>query len=136
VKKSWSNQNVDLELLVTRIGDFFKEKDFEAVKGRVANGYQILASDSSHFKLNGYVNVTVEGKPNDFSITLDLCGEKERGFRVSPFLMSMFGGGYFFLRRLKSDEDWIKMEKEFWGHVENILSGLVGSAENSFRDSE
>jgi hypothetical protein len=136
VKKSWSNQNVDLELLVTRIGDFFKEKDFEAVKGKVANGYQILASDSPHFKLNGYVNVTVEGKPNDFSITLDLCGESERDFRVSPFLMYVLGGGYFFLRKLKSDEDWIKMEKEFWGRVGSALSGLVGSAENSFCGSK
>ncbi|MDI6690255.1 MAG: hypothetical protein QME50_00085 [Candidatus Bathyarchaeota archaeon] len=131
MRKSWRNRNVDLELLAKCIGDFFKEKDFEAVKGKIANGYQILADDSPHFKLDGYVNVTIEGRPSNFVISLDLCGGKESGFKVSSWLMTMFGGGYFFLRKLKSQEDWVKFEKEFWRYVENSLPSLVNSAKSS-----
>lgn len=131
MQKSWGNRNIDLGLLATCIGDFFKENDFEAVKGKTPNGYQILADDSPYFKLNGYVNVTIEGQPNNFTITLDLCGEKGKGFRAGPLLMAMFGGGYFFLRKLKSEEDWVKLKKEFWRYVENSLPSLVNSAKSS-----
>lgn len=131
MQKSWSNKNIDLELLVTCIGDFFKERDFEAVKGKTPNGYQILAHDSPYFKLDGYIDVTIEGQPNNFVITLNLRGRKGKDFGAGPFLMAMFGGGYFFLRKLKSEEDWIKLEKEFWRYVENSLQSLVNSAKSS-----
>lgn len=121
MQKTWSNKNIALDLLTTCIGDFFKEKDFEAIKGKVPNGYQILANDSPYFKLDGYVSVTIEGQPNNFAITLDLCGGKKKGFGAGPLLMAMFGGGYFFLRKLKSEEDWVKFKKEFWRYVENSL---------------
>ena len=128
VRKAWKNRNVDLELLAKLISEFFKEKDFEAVKGKTPKGIQILASDSPHFKLDGYVNVVIEGQPDSFAINLDLCGGTKKGFRVSPLLMSMFGGGYFFLRKLKSAEDWSRLEKEFWRHVETNLSKLIDSS--------
>jgi hypothetical protein len=131
VRKNWRNRDIDLELLATCIGDFFKEKDFEAVKGKIPDGYQILASDSPYFKLDGYVNVVIEGQPGSFDIELDLRGGKGKSFGVSPFLMSMFGGGYFFLRKLKSEESWMKLEKEFWRYVENNLPSLTNSAKSS-----
>lgn len=124
MQKSWSNKNIALDLLTTCIGEFFKEKDFEAIKGKMPNGYQILANDSPYFKLDGYVSVTIEGQPNNFTITLDLCGGKKKGFGGGPLLMAMFGGGYFFLRKLKSKEDWVKFEKEFWRYVENSLQSF------------
>lgn len=128
---NWTKKNVDLASLTTRIGDFFKEKDFEAIKGKTPTGYQILAEDSPRFKMHGYVSVAIEGKPQDFTVKLDHCGNKKRHFWFSPFLFRMFGGGYSLLQRLKSEEAWIKLEKQFWRHVENVVLQLTNSAESS-----
>jgi len=129
MQRSWTGRNVDLALLTKFIADFFKEKDFEAIKGQTPTGYQILAEDSPYFRLQGYVSVTIEGRPEDFAIKLDLCTKKKKHFRLSPFLLSMFGYGYFHLQELKSDEALMKLEKEFWLHVENDVLHLTNTAE-------
>lgn len=49
MQRNWKEKNVDLALLTTRIGIFFKVKDFEAVKGKIPTGYQIFAEDSPLF---------------------------------------------------------------------------------------
>lgn len=130
MEKNWREKNVDLTELTARIGDFFKEKDFEAIKGEIPTGHQILAAGSPYFKINGYVGVTIEGKPDDFVVRLELCGEDKRPRFRSIFLAAMFGGGYFLSRRLKSEEAWMKLENEFWRYVENVILHLTDSAES------
>jgi hypothetical protein len=121
MEKRWTNKNVDLTLLTTRIGDFFKERDFEAMKGKTATGYQILAEDSPIFRLGGFVSVTIEGKPDDFTVKLELC-QKEKKRSFAPILLTtMFLGGYFLKSRLRSEEDWMKLEKEFWRYLGNLM---------------
>lgn len=131
MQTNWTKKNVDLALLTTRIGDFFKEKDFEAIKREIPTGYQILGEDSPYFKIQGYVSVTIEGKPEDFVVKLDHCGIKKKHSWLSPFLLSMLGGGYLISQRLKSKEAWIKLEREFWRHVEKTVQHLTNSAEIS-----
>ncbi len=127
MQKRWTNRNIDLALLTTRIGEFFKEKDFEAIKGETPAGYQILAENSTHIKLEGYISLLVEGKPNDFNVKLELCkGEKKSSF--APLLLTtMFLGGYFLSKRLKAEENWINFKKEFWTHLDNIVMNLSNS---------
>jgi len=137
MQRNWKGKNIDLELLAARIGDFFKVKNFEAVKGEIPTGHQIFAEGSPHFKINGYVSVTIEGKPEDFAVNLEQCTDKKkRDFPHSIFLESMFIGGYFISRRLKSEEAWLKLEKEFWRHVENAVLQLSNSAKDPAQLSE
>lgn len=137
MQKNWKGKNVDLPLLTTRIGDFFKAKDFEAIKGKIPTGYQIFAEDSPHFKINRHVSATIEGTPENFTVNFELCNNKKRRrFPHSIFLESMILGGYFTLRRLKSEEAWLKLEKEFWRHVENVVLQLSDSAKTSAHPSE
>jgi hypothetical protein len=137
MQKNWKEKNVDLALLITRIGDFFKAKDFEAVKGEITTGYQIIAGGSPYFKISGEVSVTVEGKPDDFTVELKPATDKKKGdFPHSVFLESMIFGGYFLSRRLKSEEAWLKLEKEFWRHVENAVLQLSNSAKTVVNPSE
>lgn len=137
MQRNWKEKNVDLALLTTRIGDFFKMKDFEAIKGETSTGYEILAQDSPHFKIIGCMSVTVEGKPNDFTVGLELRTDKKN--HVLPrsiFFESMIFGGYLMSRKLKSEEAWMKLEKEFWRHVENVVLQLSNSAKNPPHSSE
>jgi len=121
LERRWKNRNVNIDLLVNSLVDFFKEMDFGIVKGKTSTGYAIIASDSSIFQINGYVTVEIEGKPEDFTIKFEVH-EEESGTRFfSPLLMTMFGGGYFLSKRLKSREACIRLEREFWNYVERIL---------------
>lgn len=131
MQKNWKERNVDLELLTTRIGDFFKTKDFEAIRGEIPTGYQIFAEDSPYFKIDGYVSVAIEGNPNDFVVKFDLCKKSRRRFAMSGILSeTIFLGGYLLSRRLKTEEEWLRLEKEFWRHLDNVLLFLGNSAKS------
>lgn len=132
MQRNWKEKNVDLALLTNRLGDFFKVKDFEAVQGEIPTGYQIFAEHSPYFKMSGYVGVTVEGKPDDFTVDFKLCPDKKKpDFPHSILLESMLIGGYFLSRRLKSEETLLNLEKDFWRHVENAVLQLSNSAHPS-----
>lgn len=132
MQRNWIEKNVDLALLATDIGNFFKEKEFEAIKEEIPTGYQILAEDSPHFKIQGYVSISIEGKPQDFNVKLDHCGKKEYS-RFSSFLLRTIGGGYLVMEELKSKDAWRELEKQFWRYVENLVLRLSNSAEFSTR---
>lgn len=125
--RNWTNKYVDLALLASEIVEFLKAKDFEIMKGEKQNGYEILAEDSSTFKIDGYIRIIIEGEPENFMVNVERC--KEKNHYLPPILTSMLGGGYFYLRRLKSEEVWIKLEKEFWKYIENAVLRLTGSAQ-------
>lgn len=135
MKKRWTNKNVDLALLTTHTGIFFKERDFEAIKGEKPTGFHIFAENSPRFRLDGYVSVTIEGKPNDFTVELELCNKRKKRTFIPILLTTMFLGGYFLSKRLRSEEDWMKLEKEFWKHLDNIMLYLNNSTGNSGRSS-
>ena len=130
MRRNWINKRVDLALLVSEIVEFLKANDFEIIKGEKRNGYQMLAEGSSTFRMDGYIKIIVEGKPENFMVNVERCGEKNRRY-LSPILTSMLGGGYFYLKRLKSEEVWIKLEKELWKSIENAVLRLTGSAQLS-----
>ena len=130
MQRNWTHRYVDLALLTTRISDFFKERDFESIEGEIQTGYQILAENSSSFKIQGYVRVTIEGKPEDFTVNLDRGGNADKHSWSSP-LLRMLGGGYLLLQQIRSEEEWTRLEKEFWRHVENAVLHLTNSAKSS-----
>jgi hypothetical protein len=132
MQRHWKEKNVDLALLTTRIEDFFKEKNFDAIKGEVPTGYQILAEDSPFYKIIGHVSVTIEGNPDDFTVEFELSEErKKHSLPRGIFFESMFFGGYLTLRRLKSSEAWVKLGEDFWSHVENAVLQLTDSAQSA-----
>jgi hypothetical protein len=130
MEKRWINKHVDLALLTTRIGEFFKRKDFNAIKGDTPTGHQIFAEDSLHYRLDGCVSVTIEGKPDDFVVKFELCSPEKKSSLISPLLTQMFLSGYFLSRRLKSAEDWTKLERKFWIYVDNTILQLTSSSKN------
>jgi len=132
MERRWIAKNVDLELLTNSIVDFLKMMDFEIVKGETTSGYAIFAGNSQHFQIDGYVSVVVQGKPEDFTVELELHGRERKGERfLSPLLMTMFGGGLLLSKRFKSEDAWLKLKREFWRYLENILVQLTNSSNPS-----
>jgi len=125
MRKNWLNANVDLTLLTERIGDFFKANDFEAIKGETNRGYEILAQDSSRYKFSGYISIKIQGDPKEFFIELEPGGKtKNKDFLYPIMTTTLFGGGYFLSRSLKSREELMRFEKDFWEHVDRVIEYL------------
>ena len=121
MERIWTDRNVDLARLATHVGEFFKKNDFEAYKDTIENGFKIEAQDSSIYKMEGSVTVTIEGDPNNLKVTLERSGIEKKHRINSMYLTAAFGGGYFLLKRMKSDENWRVFEKQFWKYVENSV---------------
>jgi len=135
-ERKWTMNNVDLDQFTLRIGDFFGKRDFDVVRDKIPTGFQILSDNSSRFKLIGYVSVTVEGKPDDFTVKLELIEKKRRYSQYGSFLLGLFGGGILVRREAVSDEAWMRLEKEFWPYVENVVVDLTGTAKPSNSNSK
>lgn len=130
MERKWSMKNVDLNLLTVKIGDFFKERNFEVLGEKTPTNYQVTADNSPYFKLLGFVSVIIEGKPDDFILKLELCEKKRRYSKYGSLLLGLLGGGYFVRREMESDEAWEKLEKEFWLFVENAVLQLANTAKS------
>lgn len=120
-ERTWTDRNVDLAAFTTHVGEFFKKNDFEAVKEKLEDGWKIEAQDSPIFKMEGVVIVTIEGDPNNLKVTLDRSGIEKKSHVNSMFLTAAFGGGYFLLKRMKSEENWTLFQREFWRYVQNSV---------------
>jgi len=131
MERRWAMKNVDLYTLTMRMGDFFKDRNFEVLGEKTPTNYQVTAGNSPSFKLLGVATVTIEGEPNDFFIKLELVEKKRRYSKLGTFFLNLFGGGYLVLRETKSEEAWMKLEKEFWPFVENLVLNLTNSAASS-----
>jgi len=128
MERRWIDQNVDSELLTNSIVDFLKTLDFEIVKEETKYGYATFANNSPYFPIDGYVFITIQGKPEDFIVKMELHkDEKRRSLFISPLLLTMIGAGFLLSKRFRSEEAWSKLEKKFWRHLENILVQLTNS---------
>lgn len=122
MQRTWKDLNVNLSNLVQKIIEFFESKEFKNITAfKTETGYQVVAGDSKHYKMQSEVSVTVEGKPDDFTINLTPCKEEKR-FTLPLILTSMFGGGYFLLRDFRSQEAMQKLEKDFREKTSNMIA--------------
>jgi hypothetical protein len=111
-----------LKGLAEKIDDFFKLKQFEAISGETKEGYKIFAENSPLYELRGYVETTIQGTQDEFSI--ELSGTAKKDDRLASRLTTFFVGGYFFLRNVRSYEEWLRFEKDFWTYADRVIENL------------
>jgi hypothetical protein len=127
MQKRWLKENVAIALLADRICQFFKSKEFDFTMIETDNGYQIIAGNSPRYKMNSNVQVTIDESSEDFILDLELL-KKDRRFKFPIILSAMFGGGYFLLKNLKSEESWGEFQRDFWQSMKIIILALKDSA--------
>jgi len=122
VQRNWKDMNVNLSNLVQEIIQFFESNEFNNVTAlETETGYQVIAGDSKHYKMENDVSATIEGKPDDFTVSLTSC-KIEKKFALPLILTSMFGGGYFLLKNLRSEEAMQKLERDFTGKIDSMIA--------------
>ena len=119
-KRRWASLEVDLSRLVEQVVRFFESNGFNEITAfKTEAGYEVVAEDSKRYKVESGVSVVVEGSPNDFTVSLTSRAEKKP---LPPlFLTTMLGGGYFLLKRFKSEEAMRKLERDFGEKIESMV---------------
>lgn len=121
MRKNWSNVDVDLGLLVSAVQDFFDDRGFlTTVDGSCSCGFVVRAEASDVYDVDGGVVVSINGGSSGLVVSFGFDKER-KDITFSPLMMSFFGGGVFFVRRLRSDEDRVRLEREFWRFIDNVL---------------
>jgi hypothetical protein len=121
MQKSFERKT-NLETLTKQIIRFFDVEKFEDITAlQNDNGYQVIAGNSRKYKLRSDLKVDIRKENDGFTISLNPLKETKR-FSFPMTLATMFGGGYFLLKDLKSDEAWVKIEREFWNQVHGVVA--------------
>jgi hypothetical protein len=126
-------ENVDLSVLVDRTIRFLEKEEFDdIVEVKTETGFQIIAGNSSIRKINKDILISIDGTPEEFSINLELSGERKMEHLSIPVMLAtMIGGGYFVLKHLRSDEAWLKFKTDFWKQMNALIANLRFSARPS-----
>ncbi|MEM3875049.1 MAG: hypothetical protein QXU45_07960 [Candidatus Bathyarchaeia archaeon] len=123
MQKSWTSQNISIQTLTEEITKFLEREDFDLTVYQEEEGYLIIATNSPKYGIEGDIAIQIHGNPNNFSIRIE--NKKERSeYKIPPLLATMFGGGYFLLKRLKTEEKYIEFTREFWRNVNKILNEI------------
>lgn len=123
MQKNWPKQEINMNILLQYIIQFFETQKFDITVLKSETSYEVVAGNSPCYKIESDILVTIDENPNDFSINLELSKEKRReDFRFPVILTTVFGGGYFLLKHLKSDEAWMKFKNDFWRQMDSIIS--------------
>jgi hypothetical protein len=128
MQKQWPKENIDLTDLATEIMRLLEREGFEVTEIKTETGYRIVGENSPRHQIEGGVSVIIDESPETFSVSLnsDMEGRNQRlSFPIT--LAAMMGGGYFVLKRLKSDEARVRFEKDFWKLVDGIIEDVKRS---------
>ncbi|MEM3616533.1 MAG: hypothetical protein QXJ31_01285 [Candidatus Bathyarchaeia archaeon] len=126
MKRYWSNRNIDLKALKEEVIELLKEDYFDIDTHEMEDAYQIIAKSSPNYNLDGHVIITLQGKPEEVSIEIELQRKRQRIF-TAPLLLTFLGGGYWLSQRLKSDEEWLEFKRRFWERIDVIITNLGSS---------
>ena len=120
MKKLWFRK-AQSDLIVKHIIEFLKTSDFEIIKVKTEKGYQIYADDSPYYKFKKQILITVEESFEGTSVCLTKPDDVKNSISFPVLLATMFGGGYFYLQRLKIREAWENFEKSFLRHMKKLI---------------
>ncbi|NWG10805.1 hypothetical protein HXY33_03515 [Candidatus Bathyarchaeota archaeon] len=117
----WIGKNVDLDLLISTLEVYLKEKGFKVKKSTLDNE-RIITCKIPHMPKN--IEIVVEGNSQDFSVEASFVSE---GFSslIPHLLYSLFTGGYFLLNEIKMREVSSNIEKDFKIFFEHAVFKLA-----------
>ena len=125
MQSRWIKRNVDLKLLSETLESFFKDRGFLTSVQCSPGQFRIKAIPASTHSLCEDIVICIKGEPNDFLVSFE-AGRRSRLFVRLGWLTSIFGGGIFLSKGMKSLEELEKIEEAFWRFLSEKIDGLTG----------
>jgi len=106
--------NVSLEMLVKRIESFFLKANFPTSKKLHAECVEFSA-----FKGNLNVKVSAKKFPDHFLVEFTTSGVG--AIKKLGSILGLFGGGFFVLKDIKSEDELRRLEEDFWKEIYSLF---------------
>lgn len=126
MRDRWVGKNVNLEVLVELLKQFFEEKRFKVVIEKQSTNYRIFAFPTTKHSICDPLEIVVRGEPNDFMVEFGVAAAHTKTITILGGLTYLLGGGYFLRKGLKSQEEINKLERDFWNFIDMKLPSLEG----------
>jgi hypothetical protein len=127
VEYRYVGRNVDLSLLTEWIVRFLRRKEFIVVKEDTEKGSEIIAKPTHVHEIIGVIRASILGDSTDFLVRFTV-GARSQSFIKFGRLTEWLGGGFAFLRGVKSQDEEDELERKFWIFIHEKINLLVNSA--------
>jgi hypothetical protein len=123
MEKRWQNHGVNLQQLAQTIKNHYLRRNLKVKETALKDGcsIRIIYTD---LRVLGAMSITIRGVPDDFTIETKATEDKDSAVKVG-LMTTIFGGGSIVLASIKAREHMEKMEREFWGTIEETISLLT-----------
>jgi len=125
MEKQWKNHNVSLQQLAQTIEGSYSRRNLKIKETVLKDGYSIRVI-LAKLRASGTMSIIMRGTPDDF--TIETKRERADDAVKVGLMTTIFGGGSIILSSIKSREELEKLEREFWGTIEEVISRLANSA--------
>jgi len=107
-------------MLRERIVRFYDELNFVTSVRETEEKHIVTAMPKPFHGIGERIEVSISGKPNDFSVRFD-AGSRSRILVQFGSFATLLSGGYFVLKGLRSQEELEKLERRFWIYVDETV---------------
>ncbi len=125
MEKSWKNLNVSLQQLTQAIDNFYSRRNLKVKTSSLKDGYSIRVILAG-LRMPGAMDIVIRGTPDDFTVETTAT-EREDSREKIGLMTTVFGGGSLVLSGVFAREKLEKMEREFWGGIEEMIQSLTNS---------
>ena len=125
MEKQWKNLSVNLRQLARTIEERYSRRNLEVKETALEDGYSIRVI-LSKLRASGVMSIVIRGTPNDFMIETRATEDKDSAIKVG-LMTTIIGGGSIVLGNIKSREELEKLEREFWGTIEETVRSSMSS---------
>ena len=125
MEKEWKNHNVSLQRLVQTIESHYSRRNLKVKETALKDGYSIRVI-LAELRAPGVMSIVLRGTPDDFTIETRATEREDDAVKVG-LMTTIFGGGSLVLGNIKSREKLEKLEREFWGTIEEMIRSLSDS---------
>ena len=123
MEKRWQDHNVNLRLLAQMVKNYFVQRNLKIEETVLEDGYSVSVI-IPQLRASGVMRVIIRGRREDFTVETRATEDQDKAIRVG-LMTSIFGGGSLVLRNIKVREQMEKMEREFWGTIEEMVRSLT-----------
>ena len=123
MEKRWQNLVVDLQRLSQVIKNYYLGRNFKVKEAVLENGYSLNVL-LTELRAPGVMSIIIRGRADDFTIETRATEREDNAIKIG-LMTSILGGGSLVLRSIKIREQIEKMEREFWGMIEETIRSLA-----------
>jgi hypothetical protein len=117
----WKNRKLDVKKVVDGAQKFLRDRGFITSREERESSVRLVGARRKEKYDVRLVEITISQSQEELSVKFE-AGDRMRQILKFSSVFSLWGGGSIILKELKTAEQYDRIEEEFWGEMETVLS--------------